>query len=309
MEKNSVEYLADICQSGEDGRLLELERNLWNAPVSDFSSAEVDKAYSRIRGIIHHNLVRRLMKYALVAFPAFVGALVIGLMIGRSSSPEVIAVPSETVYCEALSGHKDTVELTLYDGSHIYLHSETSIIYPTASCGGKRELFLRGEAVFEVAKDTLHPFIVHAGGNQIIATGTKFNVRSYSDEEQMTTTLMEGGVNVTIPGQSSPISLKPGMALTVNNSTSDLSLYKVEEAFMPRWHKGEFNAYHLTLAQICHDLERQFGVKIMISDTHIASKVYFASFINGEGVDDILEALNIHKDFRIQKQDKFYFIH
>lgn len=309
MDENYFDHLAGLCESGDEDNLLELEKDLWNRPVSDFSDVDVDAAYSRIHGVIQRGRFRRAAKYALVACPAFALALVLGLWFGKDSDKNVVPPAPEVLYSEMVSGHGDVVELTLFDGSHISLNSETSLVYPESGGASRRELYLRGEAMFEVAKDSEHPFVVHAGGSQIVATGTKFNVRSYGDEDQTTTTLVEGGVEVLIPGQVHPITLTPGMALVVDNRTSDVSLFKVAEGAMPKWQDGEFNAYHLTLAQICRDMERRFGVKIMIADSRIASKVYYASFVNDEGVDGILAALNVRKDFRVKKQDSFYYIY
>lgn len=308
MDESFFDHLSELCESGDENDLIELEKELWNRPAPDFPGVDVNQAYSRFYGVIQRGRLRRAVRYAVVACPAFALALVLGLWLGKNTGQ---AVPSftEVVYSEIVSGHGDVEEITLYDGSRVSLNAETSLVYPESAGTGNRELYLRGEAVFEVAKDSIHPFVVHAGGCRIVATGTKFNVRSYGDEDQTTTTLVEGGVEVLIPGQTHPITLSPGMALAVGNRTSDVSLFKVADGAMPKWQDGEFNAYHLTLAQICRDMERRFGVKIMIADSRIASKVYYASFVNDEGVDGILAALNVRKDFRVRKQDSFYYIY
>lgn len=59
----------------------------------------------------------------------------------------------------------------------------------------------------------------------------------------------------------------------------------------------------MTLEQICHNLERRFGVKIFIANQNVASKLFYASFVNNEDVEGILKSLNVNKDFRVKKQE------
>lgn len=105
-------------------------------------------------------------------------------------------------YVEYMAANGDIKEVLLADGTHVYLNAQSRLNCEKSLTGATRDVFLCGEAFFEVAKDTLHPFIVHAAGTQIKVTGTKFNVRAFPDEDNSTTTLVEGGVEVRIPGQA-----------------------------------------------------------------------------------------------------------
>ncbi len=69
----------------------------------------------------------------------------------------------------------------------------------------------------------------------------------------------------------------------------------------PSWFKGEFNAYHVSFAQIARDLERRFGVKIVIRNAKVGEEMFYASFVNDEDVDKILSKLNVDGIFKIKR--------
>lgn len=95
---------------------------------------------------------------------------------------------------ETLTGMEYT--LTLSDGTRVYLNAESRLKYPVVFRGTERVVELSGEAYFKVSKDALRPFVVKMNGVNVRVLGTSFNVRSYADEGQVVTTLVEGKVKV-----------------------------------------------------------------------------------------------------------------
>lgn len=87
-------------------------------------------------------------------------------------------------------------QITLADGTKVWMNSDSKLIFPVRFPGNKREVILEGEAYFEVAHDTTRPFYVKACGIDIRATGTAFNVMAYGNEPECKVTLVEGGVNI-----------------------------------------------------------------------------------------------------------------
>src|SRR6185312_3317341 len=88
------------------------------------------------------------------------------------------------------------VNLTLADGSKVWLNAASSLRFPTAFTGKERNVEITGEAYFEVAHNAAMPFIVHKGSTIIKVLGTHFNVNAYDDESSLNVTLLEGGVSV-----------------------------------------------------------------------------------------------------------------
>ena len=87
--------------------------------------------------------------------------------------------------------------LTLSDGTRVFLNAETKLKFPTKFQKEERVVVLEGEAYFEVRKDATHPFIVKANDVDVKVLGTSFNLRSYSDENSIATTLVSGKVAVS----------------------------------------------------------------------------------------------------------------
>jgi len=127
--------------------------------------------------------------------------------------------------------------ITLPDGSKVWLNSATSIKFPGVFKRNIREVELDGEAYFEIAKKSAMPFMVRSGSTEIEVLGTHFNVKAYSNQSVMKTTLVEGSVKI-IEGKSSVL-LKPGQQarLTGGNLTI-LNNVDIEE--QTAWKNGLF---------------------------------------------------------------------
>lgn len=283
-------------------------KEIWNQAAPSMSRERISDAYDSVNSFVVKSRRSTIIRHGSLFAAAIAICLSAGILIGRIHQDQaVIFAPT---YAKYLSPNGQVNDFQLSDGTHVYLNSGSRLTCAENFEGlATRDVFLSGEAFFEVAKDCAHPFIVHAAGQSIKVTGTKFNVRSFLDEQNSTVKLLEGGVEVEIPGQAGPIRLAPGQALSVSEDLSEISLYKIDPQNCVGWYKGEFNAYHMSLSQICKDLERKFNIKIMISNKNIAQKIFYASFANNEDADMILNALNVQHDFRVKKQDIFYTIY
>ena len=117
--------------------------------------------------------------------------------------------------------------LTLSDGTRVYLNAESRLKYPVVFRGTERVVELSGEAYFKVSKDALRPFVVKMNGVNVRVLGTSFNVRSYADEGQVVTTLVEGKVKVNDQDIVEEITLR----LVVDESISQTNLEELINEF------------------------------------------------------------------------------
>ncbi|GEP98275.1 FecR family protein [Chitinophaga cymbidii] len=128
-------------------------------------------------------------------------------------------------------------QVTLSDGSKVWLNAASSLRYPAQFSRGKREVELTGEAYFEVAKKDGAAFTVKASGVEVAVLGTHFNIMAYEDEAQVKTTLLEGAVKVSHGGSSKRLS--PGQGASLEKSTGALNVedhVNLEEAVA--WKNG-----------------------------------------------------------------------
>jgi len=124
----------------------------------------------------------------------------------------------EVLYNTITTPRGGQYQIVLSDGSRVWLNAASSISFPTAFKGDKREVTITGEIYFEVKSDAQKPFIVKNGDVEIKVLGTRFNVMAYEGEDMMKTTLLEGSIKVSakdVPWQ--PVVVHPGEQVQINN--------------------------------------------------------------------------------------------
>ncbi len=194
-------------------------------------------------------------------------------------------------------------ELMLADGTKAYLNSGSSIKYPTHFLGkGDREVFLTGEAFFEVAKDKERPFVIYADAIGIEVLGTKFNVSSYPEDHTINTVLVEGSVSVFVKeeGKSNEkrtANLEPGHMATWNRDLNDISFEEVDVDMYVAWIGGKITFNHLAFKDIVKKLERHYNVSIQNTNKVLDEEVFTASF-DKETLEEVLNTFS--RNFAIQ---------
>ena len=154
--------------------------------------------------------------------------------------------------------------LALADGTKVWLNSESSLKYPVQFVGSERRVELTGEAYFEVAHNASKPFFVKAGDAEIKVLGTKFNISSYTDEEYIATTLVEGSVEVSNLGSKEL--LKPGFQAVVNRRGGEFQVKEVDTRLYTSWVNGVFEFKNNSLEEICYQLSRWYNVEFFFTE-------------------------------------------
>ncbi len=175
-------------------------KNIWELWHNDVNPHDInsEKAYLKVQNKL--GLLRKpsvvfafLLKAAAILFlPMLAGSYYLGTL-----RHEKQAMLSKPVYNEVSAAFGTRSMLTLDDGSRVWLNSGSKLRYPKDfSARRRREVFLSGEAYFEVQSDASRPFIVHTKNLNVRATGTRFNVNASSIEKTCQVTLVEGKVTV-----------------------------------------------------------------------------------------------------------------
>lgn len=194
-------------------------------------------------------------------------------------------------------------QLTLPDGSKVWLNAASSIKYPTVFTGDERKVEVTGEAYFEVVKNSASPFKVKINDEtEIEVLGTHFNVNSYKNEESINTTLLEG--SVLIKSSSGRLVLQPGQQARVAGSEKIKLLADVDVEKVMAWKNGVFNFQDATLEEVMRQLERWYDIEIVYEKNIPKLEFYgkmgkdlsLATVLNG------LEKNNVH--FRIEEGRK-----
>jgi transmembrane sensor len=166
---------------------------------------------------------------------------------------------ADILYNTIITPRGGEYKLTLSDGSNVWLNASSSLRYPTSFAGSKRRVEVSGEAYFEVAKNTLMPFIVSVNGEQEVKVlGTHFNINAYTEEGPKKITLLEGSVIVAERNHS--ITLKPGQQSSLSENG-----FKVEETDLEQviaWKTGFIEFDNSSLEAIMREISRWYDVDI-----------------------------------------------
>jgi hypothetical protein len=206
------------------------------------------------------------------------------------------AAHKKVVYHKLMVPYGKKFELLLSDGTTAYLNSGSSIKYPTGFLEkGKREVFLTGEAYFEVAKDAERPFIIYANDIGIEVLGTKFNVSSYPEDNAIHTVLVEGAVSVFATEEQADKKkstvLTPGYMATWDRELHSLSSEEVDVDTHVAWMGGKIVFNHLPFKDIVKKLERHYNVSIQNTNKVLDEEVFTASF-DKETIEEVLQAFS-----------------
>lgn len=174
-------------------------------------------------------------------------------------------------------------QVTLRDGTKVWLNTNSSLTYPTAFTGNTRSVELTGEAYFEVSPNPQQPFIVRTKNCEILVTGTRFNVNTYQVVESVS--LLEGGVQVKTG--NGYLSMKPGQeAFVRDNSIALRDVPDIANKIM--WTKGLFSFQQSSISEVLNEMSRWYGVQFSF-DT-LMQHQFTGQFYRNSTLD---EALNI----------------
>lgn len=154
-------------------------------------------------------------------------------------------------------------QVTLADGTKVWLNAASSIRFPVVFTGTERKVVITGEAYFEVAKNAGKPFRVKAASSDIEVLGTHFNVNAYDDEAAIKTTLLEGLVKVSSSANQSPRFLKPGQqsGITKEGKINVANNADIEEVMA--WKNGRFQFNSADLKSILRQISRWYDVDVV----------------------------------------------
>lgn len=155
-------------------------------------------------------------------------------------------------------------QLTLPDGTKVWLNAISSITYPTLFVGNQRKVKISGEAYFEVRSDPKRPFVVEAGNMKVQVLGTHFNVMAYEDEMNIVTTLVEGRVDILHDNRKTPLTPGDQAHLSPNGEVRVIGHADLQEALA--WKNGYFQFTSANMNTILHQLSRWYDADFVYNN-------------------------------------------
>ena len=192
--------------------------------------------------------------------------------------------------------------LVLSDGTKVFLNADSELKYPVEFVDGKRVVDLKGEAYFEVRKDSLHPFVVRMNGAEVTVLGTSFNVNTYGDDGLIYTTLVNGSVRVSSVKNGQEEVLKPGMQSVMDEQTGQLTVREVDVEPYVAWREGRFVFRAMTLDLIMHQLQRWYDFEVFYQNPELKDYEFRGVIKRDMDLDKVLSVIKAttNVDFEVK---------
>lgn len=231
-----------------------------------------------------------------------VGLSVGGTLLWRVAPVEPIASSLQRVVVPA--GQR--AELTLADGTHVWLNSNSTLLFPDHFSADNRTVRLLGEAYFDVTHNPERPFVVQTDRYDIRVLGTEFNVCAYSGLKPVfEAALVQGEIELYDKIGSRQLTLNPDQRAVWVNGGLGVDSIASDDYF--EWREGIITINHESLPQIFERLERYYNVKFDVQNDRLATEYLSGKFRATEGLEHMVKVLQIKAGFRYRiDQDRIY---
>lgn len=331
MNKKLIEkFIRGKCSSEEELKVIEwLREENYEAALEKMITEDLQEAYesgSPEQKDLSHIRDEILKKYAISAqrkdqtaflpqpllrIAASIAVLIaVGVGVFHFTNESSKGEPNKEAISQVVKsnsrGRKSTISLG--DGTTIYLNSESKITYPNKFPDSVRVIQLEGEAFFEVAKDERRPFIVKTNYLDLKVLGTSFNVKTFSDSEEVTIALATGKVEITDIGNSKEaaesVMLNPGQAVIFNKTERAFGeISNFDPNYEYGWKNGLIFFNKASLEEVIEKLERWYDVNIIVINKPPNKWVYKAYHKN-ESLELVLQSMAHNEAFDFEINDK-----
>lgn len=267
---------------------------LWNEDSTDVQIKNQTRSKTTFR---LRNIVVEALKVAAIFTVVFLG---VRYLLPSSVTDEPVAM--QTIHVPA--GQR--AELTLTDGTKVWLNAKTTFIFPNHFSASSRNVSLDGEGYFNVSSNKEKPFIVKTDKYDVKVWGTQLNVMAYSGSAIFETSLLEGSVELLKPGTEKGLMLRPNERIFLENDRLVMAPIINFNHFL--WKDGLISFDDESFPEMARKLELYFDLKIVIKNNKILNNRYTGKFRTKDGVEHILKVLQLSNKFRFNIDEKLNII-
>ena len=193
--------------------------------------------------------------------------------------------------------------LELADGTKVWLNAATELRFPVNFTGDMREVYLKGEAYFQVKRDEKHPFIVHTSMGAVEVLGTSFNVRDYEDEREVVTTLETGKVMYVSGNTREKVTLNPGYQV-LEKESSPVEVRKVDPLQYTGWREGKYVFEDVALEDIMRTLCRWYDIDVVYANPAVKKFHFTGDLERYESISIFLSFIETGGDVKFKTEGK-----
>ena len=209
-------------------------------------------------------------------------------------------IDKKPIFNTILVPYGKRTDVVLSDGTHVWINSGSRLVYPAIFKGNNREVYLEGEAIFDVAHNAEKPFKVLSKSQEIEVLGTIFNVSAYPEDEQMNTVLKSGSIQLTYNGnRKNSFKITPGTLSSYNNKTSEIKKSKVNVNDYFGWRDGYLSLKQQPLDYIVARLSRYYNVEIAIFDENLSRDTFSGKLDLKEDIHKVIETIRMTTQMKV----------
>lgn len=235
------------------------------------------------KGIVKNNHTDRLLSYHQEDASR-------GFSFGKKRADNRLLVPQGQTY-----------KLTLADGTNVMLNAESELTFPSEFDTDRREVFLKGEAFFQVTHNEKAPFIVHTDQLDVQVLGTTFNVSGYNNENMLKVTLVEGSIRIHQQGDS--VKIRPNEQYNYNKNTREKRVQTVDTELFTSWVNDEYIFKDTTLDEIFNRINHWYMFDVTYESPSLKEKRFFLTIGRDASLDQIIQIINSTEEVCIEKKD------
>ena len=206
-----------------------------------------------------------------------------------------------------VTGRSENTYMLLPDSTQVWLNAASTLEYPQAFGTDKREIFLTGEAYFDVKHADKQPFLIHLGKVTIRVLGTAFNIKAYPGREHVVVSVSRGKVQVNY-GEKEVAMLTQGQQVKVSNVNKPVVQKNITASEAAPWQQGNLVYDDEAISDIIADLERVYDVTIRVQNGALAGERVSTSFRREIGIERALQVLCNLTDTRLKLVGDMYVI-
>lgn len=291
-----VEMIWEGANSQQESESIDVENALARFKKARVNQeAEVPRITSEPQKVAKSISLRRYFLRAAVAAGFLFGMFFLFSEMGQDVSNGLATVSTSF-------GEKDSANLE--DGSSVYVNSETVFEYPNRFDENSREVNLKGEAFFDVAKDAERPFLIGTDQLSVKVLGTSFNVYAYPGKATEEVVVATGKVAVTVKEKNKEYILEAGDYLSYNHQDGKVVIKKDRKQNAQAWRTGVLTFDATPLVDVCQTLEKHFDIAIAIKNLELLNcSVTVPSFKNANQ-EIVLETLKTVFSMELEQTGK-----
>lgn len=199
----------------------------------------------------------------------------------------------EEAYLQYYAPIGSSKQIILPDSSRVWLNAGSTLLCPSSFSASERKVHLIGEGFFDVKKDNAHPFIVNTQFLKMQVLGTSFNVSSYPEDPNVTTTLETGALKINIQNDTVSYLLHPDSQLVYNHSSNTIKQMAVRAADYSEWRNGGLFLDSFDFYDAMKIIGRTYGKQIHIRTSAYKGQKIYVHFNKGESIENIFYVLKL----------------